>query len=59
MLMKLTAKMILHLTSSLISEIIKTIFRLKATITPIITKSVEKTPKIPFEVIYFGANSVM
>lgn len=56
MLMKFTANIILHLTSSYIYEIMKIIFKLKATITPIITKSVEKTPKIPFAVIYFGAN---
>ena len=56
MLMKFTANMIRHLTRSYIYEIMKMMFRLNATITPIITKSVENTPKIPFAVIYFGAN---
>lgn len=54
---KFTAKSILHLICYSSSDVIKMIAKLKANITPMITKRVEKTPKIPFLVSYLGANS--
>lgn len=53
---KLTPKRILHLICYSRSDLIKTIPKLKANMTPIITNNVENTPNIPFLINYLGAN---
>jgi hypothetical protein len=53
---KLTPKRILHLMCCYSSDLTKTIPKLKANMTPMITNKVENTPKIPFLVSSFGAS---
>lgn len=54
---KLTPKRTLHLMCSSSSDLIKTMPKLKANITPIITNNVAKIPNTPLWVSYLGANS--
>ncbi len=56
MAMKLTANITLHLILSSNLETIRTIFKLKAVITPKTTNNVENTPNMPFLEIYLGAS---
>lgn len=56
---KLTPKRILHLIVSSMPDLTKTIPKLKANMTPIMTNNVAKTPKIPFLASYLGASSLM